>query len=163
MRSGTSHANGDQYTNDQGRWIVHPENGRTDQHVSNGPAAGRCDDCKETAGNDVEAGTILIHTLAEASPDLVLGGIFLLAAPFVGEGGWPSEDITPMSGLRKKFSAQTPVYLYHGSEDQTVPFEHVHLYARVIPQAVVRRLTGRDHQLNNDLSEVAADIQRAWE
>jgi len=34
------------------------------------------------------------------------------------------------------------------------------LYARAIPQAVVRRLTGRDHQLNNDMSEVAADIRR---
>ena len=52
------------------------------------------------------------------------------------------------------------VYLYHGSKDETAPFEHVHLYAQAIPQAVVRRLSGRDHQLNNDMSEVAADIRR---
>jgi len=39
-------------------------------------------------------------------------------------------------------------------------YEHVGLYARAIPQAVVRRLTGRDHQLNNDMSEVATDIRR---
>ena len=105
-------------------------------------------------------GTILINTLVEESPDLALSGIFLLAAPFVGEGGWPSEDIKPMSDLGKSLPAQTPVYAYHGSEDETVPFEHVGLYARAIPHAVVRRLTGRDHQLNNDLSEVAADIRR---
>jgi hypothetical protein len=27
------------------------------------------------------------------------------------------------------------------------------------PQAVVRRLAGRDHQLNEDMSEAAADIR----
>ncbi|HEX7781046.1 MAG TPA: hypothetical protein VF424_17480, partial [Vicinamibacterales bacterium] len=85
---------------------------------------------------------------------------FLLAAPFVGEGGWPSRDIKPMSNLGKRLPAQAPVFLYHGSEDDTAPFEHVGLYARAIPQAVVRRLNGRDHQLNNDMSEVAAEIRR---
>ena len=105
-------------------------------------------------------GTILINTFVEESPDLASSGIFLLAAPFVGEGGWPSEDIKPMSDLGKRLPAQTRVYAYHGSEDETVPLEHVGLYARAIPQAVVRRLTGRDHQLNNDMSEVATDIRR---
>jgi len=41
----------------------------------------------------------------------------------------------------------------------TAPVAHVDLYAKAIPQAVVRRLRGRDHQLNNDMSEVAADIR----
>ena len=120
---------------------------------------GRLDDGTILVGHSI-GGTILINTLVEESPDLALSGIFLLAAPFVGEGGWPSEDIKPMSDLGKRLPAQTPVYAYHGSEDETVPFEHVGLYARAIPQAVVRRLTGRDHQLNNDMSEVAADIRR---
>lgn len=31
-------------------------------------------------------------------------------------------------------------------------------YAQVIPQARVHRLSGRDHQLNNDLSDVAKAI-----
>jgi hypothetical protein len=30
-----------------------------------------------------------------------------------------------MSDLGKRQPPQTPVYLYHGSEDGTVPFEHV--------------------------------------
>jgi pimeloyl-ACP methyl ester carboxylesterase len=53
-----------------------------------------------------------------------------------------------------------PIHFYHGDEDETAPFEHVGLYQKAIPQAVVHRLTGRDHQLNNDMSEVAADIRR---
>ena len=102
--------------------------------------------------------TILISALAE-EVDLAWSGIFLLAAPFVGEGGWPSDDIKPMSGLGKRLPAQIPIHIYHGTEDKTAPLEHAGLYEKAIPQAVVHRQTGRDHQLNNDLAEVAADIQ----
>ena len=105
-------------------------------------------------------GTILINALVEDPPDLALSGVFLIAAPFVGEAGWPSQDIAPMSGLGKRLPARAPVYIYHGSADQTAPLEHAGLYARSIPQAVVRRLNGRDHQLDNDLSEVASDIRQ---
>ena len=105
-------------------------------------------------------GTILIRALADDPPRLTFRGIFLIAAPFVGDGGWHSEDIEPFSDLGAKLPEQTPIYLYHGSKDTTALFEHVQLYATAIPQAVVRRLSGRDHQLNNDMSEVAGDIRR---
>jgi hypothetical protein len=105
-------------------------------------------------------GTILIHALAENPPALTLGGIFLIAAPFVGAGGWPSEDIEPLADLGERLPGHTPIYLYHGNNDETVPFGHVDLYSRAIPQAVVRRLFGRNHQLNDDMSEVAADIRQ---
>jgi hypothetical protein len=104
--------------------------------------------------------TILINALGEGPSGPALRGVFLIAAPFVGKDGWPSEDIEPMSGLGSRLPRELPIYLYHGSEDDTAPFEHVSLYARAIPQAVVRRLSGRNHQLNDDLSEVAADILR---
>ena len=64
-----------------------------------------------------------------------------------------------MPGMGKKLPPRTPIYLYHGSQDETAPLEHAGLYEAAIPQAVVRRLTGRDHQLSNDLSEVARDIR----
>ena len=53
-----------------------------------------------------------------------------------------------------------PVFLYHGRDDEIVPFAHAGLYAKALPHAVVRPLDGRNHQLNDDLSEVAADIRR---
>jgi hypothetical protein len=34
------------------------------------------------------------------------------------------------------------------------------MYAGLFPQAVIHRLRGRDHQLNDDLKEVARDIER---
>jgi hypothetical protein len=104
--------------------------------------------------------TILISVLSEEPPDRTPKGVFLIAAPFVGKGGWPSDDIEPMSDLGKRLPAKMPVYLYHGTEDGTAPLEHAGLYERAIPQAVARRLTGRDHQLNNDLSEIVTDIYR---
>jgi hypothetical protein len=40
-----------------------------------------------------------------------------------------------------------------------VPFAHLALYAEQLPQATVCELDERGHQLNDDLSEVAADIR----
>jgi predicted alpha/beta hydrolase family esterase len=104
--------------------------------------------------------TILINVLAEEPLETAPGGIFLIAVPFVGQGGWSSEDIEPVSDLGARLQKQWKIYLYHGSEDDTVPSGHVDLYQKAIPQALVRRLAGRDHQLNEDLSEVAADIRQ---
>ena len=105
-------------------------------------------------------GTILIRTLADELRSATFAAIFLIAAPFVGDGGWDSGDIEPLSGLGARLPEQTPIFLYHGSSDETAPVGHVHLYAQAIPHAVVRLLSGRDHQLDNDMSEVAADIRR---
>jgi predicted alpha/beta hydrolase family esterase len=104
-------------------------------------------------------GTILVNVLAESRSEREFGAIFLIAAPFVGEGGWPSDDMNPAPDLGAWLPRDLPVYIYHGLDDETAPPSHADLYARVIPQARVRRLPHRDHQLNNDLSEIAATIK----
>lgn len=109
-------------------------------------------------GHSVGA-TILVHALAENRLQKKFAGIFLIATPFIGPGGWPSDDIKPIQNLGARLPENTPIYLYHGSEDETAAIGHVELYKQAIPQAHVRRLDGRDHQLNNDLSEVAAEIR----
>ena len=117
------------------------------------------DDAAILVGHSL-GGTILINALAEQAPGRKLAGVFLIAAPFFGPGGWPSEDIKPKQDLDSRLPQATPIYLYHGSEDDTAPHAHVDLYKQAIPHAHVRKLEGRDHQLNDDLSEVAADIRR---
>lgn len=104
-------------------------------------------------------GTILINVLAERTPAVALGAIVLIAAPFVGRGGWESDDIEPRSDLAARLPAHVPVFLYHGDEDTIAPVAHMALYAAAIPRAQVRQLASRDHQLNDDLSEVARDIR----
>src|SRR5690242_395471 len=37
-------------------------------------------------------GAFLIHALAGQLPRARLGGVFLIAAPFIGKGGWPSDE-----------------------------------------------------------------------
>jgi hypothetical protein len=105
-------------------------------------------------------GTILIHTVAE-QPRLLNGiaAICLIAAPFIGDGGWPSHDIAPDPDWAAPLS-EVAVYLYQGDADETTPMTHLDLYAKALPRAEVRILTGRDHQLCDELREVADDIRQ---
>jgi predicted alpha/beta hydrolase family esterase len=109
-------------------------------------------------GHSVGA-TILVHSLAEDPPERTPAGIFLVAMPFIGEGGWPSGEVEPKPHLGARLPARSSIYLYQGGADETVPAKHLDLNATAIPQAVLRKLPGRDHQLNDDMSEVAADIR----
>jgi predicted alpha/beta hydrolase family esterase len=119
---------------------------------------GDLDDGAIVIGHSIGA-TILINALADAPPKRKLAGVFLISAPFVGAGGWPSDDIKPTADLGARLPPKLPIHLYHGSKDDTAPFAHVDLYARAIPGAIVHRLQGRNHQLNDDLSEVATDVR----
>lgn len=96
----------------------------------------------------------LIRFLASGTIERRLAGVFLIAAPYCGPGGWRIEGFDLPADLRKRLPGGVPVFLYHGQNDTEVPFRHLGLYARALPQARVRRLRGRDHQLNDDLSEV---------
>jgi predicted alpha/beta hydrolase family esterase len=107
-------------------------------------------------------GTILIHVLAESTPKPKLSAICLISAPFIGAGGWPTDDIEPRADLAERLPRDVPIFLYHCREDDSVPFAHVELYARMLPRAQVRRLAGCDHQLNNQLSKVAIDIRQLF-
>lgn len=103
-------------------------------------------------------GTILIRLLAEQVRIPEISGIFFIAAPFLGDGGWPADGVQFSPDLGRRLPKDIPIHFYHGLEDETVPSSHVELFARAVPQGRVHRLPGRDHQLNDDLSEVAAAI-----
>jgi len=104
-------------------------------------------------------GTILVHVLVDESPERRLSAIVWLAVPFVGEGGWPAEGFEFAHDLGARLPSGVPVHLFYGLDDDTVPPAHAELFARAIPQAEVHRLPGRDHQLGNDLGDVARVIR----
>ncbi|GAB3364073.1 alpha/beta hydrolase [Micromonospora halotolerans] len=116
------------------------------------------DDGAVVAGHSVGA-TILVAALAERPPERELGAIVLIAAPFVGAGGWPGEEFALPHDLGARLPHGVPVHVFHGLRDETAPPSHADRYARAIPQARLHRLPGRDHQLDNDLSEVARTIR----
>jgi pimeloyl-ACP methyl ester carboxylesterase len=102
--------------------------------------------------------TILLALLAQHTSGPQLGAIVSIAAPFVGSGGWPSDELQLPADLGARLPRGVPVHFFHGLADDTAPPAHVELYARAVPQASVHRLPARDHQLNDDLKEVAAAI-----
>ncbi|MFI7282648.1 alpha/beta fold hydrolase [Micromonospora chersina] len=108
-------------------------------------------------GHSVGA-TILVNALAERQPELEIRAIVLVAAPFVGAGGWPGDEFELPHDLGARLPQGVPVHVFHGLQDETAPPSHADLYARAVPQAQLHLLPGRDHQLNNDLSEVAKTI-----
>ncbi|NES16010.1 MULTISPECIES: alpha/beta fold hydrolase [Micromonospora] len=117
------------------------------------------DDCAVVAGHSVGA-TILVNTLAERPPERELAAIVLIAAPFVGAAGWPGDEFELPQDLGARLPQGVPVHVFHGLQDETAPPSHAELYAHAIPQAQLHRLPGRDHQLDNDLSEVAKTLGR---
>ena len=108
-------------------------------------------------GHSVGA-AILLDYLAGAAMKRRVAGVFLIAAPFIGDGGWPSEDLRPTTQLAVDLHDGAPLYFYQGGDDDTVPVSHIDMVAAAFPAATIRRLEGRNHQLNDDLSEVAHDI-----
>src|SRR5262245_26374638 len=66
-------------------------------------------------------GTVLVNALAEQSTRPRFGALVLLAAPFVGVGGWSSDDLQSPHDLGARLPQDLPVHIYHGLEDDTAP------------------------------------------
>jgi uncharacterized protein len=112
-------------------------------------------------GHSVGA-SVIIKWISEIEVKKPIAGIFLIATPFWGGDGWRYEgyeELALAKGLAAKLPEGTALFLYHCRDDEVVPFDHLALYAQVLPQAAVRELDAGGHQLNNDLSEVARDIK----
>jgi hypothetical protein len=106
--------------------------------------------------------SVLTKSLTEIELKKSIAGIFLLEAPFWGDDGWRYEGYEQLElpeDTATKLPNRAPIFLYHCRDDETVPFAHIALYAKILPQAMVRELDEGGHQLNNDLSFVARDIK----
>jgi predicted alpha/beta hydrolase family esterase len=112
-------------------------------------------------GHSVGA-SVIVKCISEIEVKKHIAGIFLIATPFWGGDGWRYEGYEELA-LPEGFAATLPqdmsLFIYHCRDDEVVPFDHLALYAQVLPQAVVREIDTGGHQLNNDLSEVARDIK----
>lgn len=107
-------------------------------------------------GHSLGAPMLLKLFTEEKSPQGI-SGVFLIAAPFCGDGGWAWEEAELPKDAGKRL--EVPLFFYHSRDDEEVPYAHLDLYRKAFPNAALRRLSGRNHQLNDDLSEVAADIR----
>jgi uncharacterized protein len=107
-------------------------------------------------GHSLGASVLLKH-LSEKRVEKPIAGVFLIATPYWGK------EVAEFE-LSEDFPAtlpeDVPIYLYHGGDDEVVPFAHLALYAGRLPHATVREVEDRGHQFGDDLSEVAEDIAR---
>lgn len=112
-------------------------------------------------GHSVGASVVLKY-VSESMVEKPIAGIFLIACPFWGGDGWRYEgweELALPNELSARLPKDTSIVLYHCRDDEVVPFEHLALYADILPQAQVHELDEGGHQLNNDLSVVAKHIK----
>jgi uncharacterized protein len=103
--------------------------------------------------------SILLKYASEEAVDRPVAGLFLVAAPYGGAEDWEVGEYELRPGFASKLPDDLPVFLYHSRDDEVVPFAHLALYAEKLPRSTVREFDGRGHQFDDDLSEVARDIE----
>jgi predicted alpha/beta hydrolase family esterase len=107
-------------------------------------------------------GSILMKWLAETKLGKPIAAICLIAAPFWGGEGWRYEGYQELElpeDLAARLRPGSRVLLFQCRDDEIVPFGHLALYARLLPEATICELDEGGHQLNNDLSQVADRIK----
>lgn len=103
--------------------------------------------------------SMLLKYLSEGGAAKGISGIFLIATPFwTGDEDW-KQGLKLDRGFADKLPENFPIFLYHSKDDEQVPFEHLNQYAQQLPQSTIREIGSGGHQLDNDLSAVAADIK----
>lgn len=110
------------------------------------------------AGHSLGA-SMLLKCLSEQPLNQTIEGLFLIATPFwSGNEAWKT-GLKLREDFAVKLPDHVPIYFYHCQDDDEVPFAHLGMYKQYLPQATFREINTGGHQLNNDLTIVAKDIQ----
>ncbi|MCG5432277.1 alpha/beta hydrolase [Mycobacterium sp. MYCO198283] len=87
-----------------------------------------------------------------------LAGVFLLASPRWGsDDDWDVEEFALPDDLAQQLPP-VPLFLFHNSDDEVVPVEHLQRYAEALPAAQVIELPAGGHQFVDGVEAVAAEI-----
>jgi hypothetical protein len=89
-----------------------------------------------------------------------ISGLFIISVPYwAKKDGWDSDDFA----LRKDLSGLSRIpriFLYHGRDDEEVPFAHLTRYEKRLPTATVRALAGSEHEFyKTEFPELVDDIK----
>lgn len=122
-------------------------------------ACARCNQPTFFVGHSF-GGSLLVKYLSEEPTPPPTAGIFIIAAPYWGRGRLVGRGVRAEPGFRVEASEAGAGFSLSGRNDSVVPFAHLAPYREKLPQARVCELSGRDHQLNDDLSETAREILR---
>jgi uncharacterized protein len=103
--------------------------------------------------------SILLKYISEARTVTPIAGMFLVAPPYWGVEDWEVDEYVLQEDFASNLPGGLPMFFYHSRDDEGVPFAHLALYEEKIPHARAREFDGRGHQFDDDLSEVAHEIE----
>ncbi len=103
--------------------------------------------------------SILLKYLSEEKVEDRVPGLFLIAPPYWGTEDWEVSEYALHEDFASKLPEELPMFFYHSRDDEWVPLVHLALYAERLPRATIHEFDDRGHQFDDDLSEVARDIE----
>jgi predicted alpha/beta hydrolase family esterase len=104
-------------------------------------------------------GSVMLKHLAESDGPEPIAGLVLVAAPFWGEQDWEAEWVLP-EAWPGPATVLPRTFLFHSRDDEEIPFAHLELYSRRLPEATARPLDGNGHLYDRgDLTEIVAAIR----
>jgi hypothetical protein len=105
-------------------------------------------------------GSVVLKHLAEGGDSESIARLLLAETPFWGrEQEWEREWALP-EGWPGSETTLPRTILFHSRDDEEIPFSHLELYAKLLPDAEVHPLDGTGHLLDRgDLSEILDAIR----
>jgi uncharacterized protein len=104
-------------------------------------------------------GSVALKYCAERGFDEKVAGLVSAATPYWGTSDWEEEWALP-EGWPGEGPRLLPTVLFHSRDDEVIPFSHLELYAKRLPDAEVHRLDGNGHLYDHgDLSEIIAAVR----
>ena len=103
-------------------------------------------------------GSVFLKHLAETGRIEGIAGLVSMATPLWGESDWEAEWALPQ-GWPDAETELPRTHLFHSRDDEEIPFAHLDLYAKRLPEATIHPLDGCGHLYDRgDLSEIVTVI-----
>lgn len=103
--------------------------------------------------------SMILKFLSENPIQTALKGIFLIATPYWnGNDDW-IQGLMLKDNFADKLPDNVPMFFYHCKDDEEVPFSQLQDYKEKLNRAIYREIEKGGHQLKNDLTIVAKDIE----
>lgn len=103
--------------------------------------------------------SMILKYLSESAAPKKIKGIFLIATPFwSGNEDWV-QGLMLNADFADNLPGDVPLYFYHCKDDEEIPLSHLLDYQKRLTLATYRVIENGGHQLNNDLTIVAKDIE----
>lgn len=104
-------------------------------------------------------GSVALKYVAEGTVVDRVAGLVVAATPYWGSSEWEREWALP-EGWPAEETRLPPIFLFHSRDDEEIPFAHLDLYAKRLPDSEVHPLDGNGHLFDRgDLTEMVAAVR----